>query len=163
MSVPSGRRLNHSGCSVSQGWSGEHWIAKSSATSIPASLRRGDEAVEVLPGPELGVKRVVAALLGADRPRRTDVAGVVLERVVSALPVRVPDRMHRREIDDVEAELGEARQHPGDAAQPAERSRKQLVPGAEPGELAVDVHFERLGRRHAVTVTAVDREALGRP
>src|SRR3954447_14811319 len=34
-SVPSGRRLNHSGCSFSHGWSGEHWIAKSSASSTP--------------------------------------------------------------------------------------------------------------------------------
>ena len=36
-SVPSGRRLNHSGCSVSHGWSAEHWIAKSSAMSMPCS------------------------------------------------------------------------------------------------------------------------------
>ena len=36
-SVPSGRWLNHSGCSVSHGWSAEHWIAKSSATSMPCS------------------------------------------------------------------------------------------------------------------------------
>src|SRR4051794_2917327 len=35
-SVPSGRRWNHSGCSFSHGWSGEHWIAKSTAISIPA-------------------------------------------------------------------------------------------------------------------------------
>src|SRR6478609_1188989 len=35
-SVPSGRRWNHSGCSFSHGWSGEHWIAKSSAISIPS-------------------------------------------------------------------------------------------------------------------------------
>jgi hypothetical protein len=25
--LPSGRRQNHSGCSVTQGWSGEHWSA----------------------------------------------------------------------------------------------------------------------------------------
>src|SRR5689334_23125033 len=37
-SVPSGRRLNQSGCSFSHGWSGEHWIAKSSATSTFASF-----------------------------------------------------------------------------------------------------------------------------
>src|SRR5918992_5761144 len=35
--VPSGRRLNQSGCSLSQGWSAEHWIAKSSAISRPCS------------------------------------------------------------------------------------------------------------------------------
>src|SRR5438477_3869188 len=40
LSVPSGRRWNHSGCSFSHGWSGEHWIAKSSAISIPTSRAR---------------------------------------------------------------------------------------------------------------------------
>src|SRR5216684_7690860 len=33
---PSGRWRNHCGCSLTHGWSGEHWIAKSSATSIPS-------------------------------------------------------------------------------------------------------------------------------
>src|SRR3954449_8889646 len=37
-SVPSGRRLNHSGCSSSHGWSAEHWMAKSSAISMPCAL-----------------------------------------------------------------------------------------------------------------------------
>src|SRR5918995_2040028 len=40
LSVPSGRRWNHSGCSVSHGWSGEHWIAKSMQTSQPTSRPR---------------------------------------------------------------------------------------------------------------------------
>src|SRR3954447_13139651 len=35
LSVPSGRRWNHSGCSVSHGWSAEHWMAKSRAISTP--------------------------------------------------------------------------------------------------------------------------------
>src|SRR5215203_7002373 len=34
---PSGRQSNHSGCSLIQGWSGEHWIAKSSAISRPCA------------------------------------------------------------------------------------------------------------------------------
>src|SRR6266542_4161983 len=34
--LPSGRWKNHSGCSRTQRWSGEHWIAKSSATSSPS-------------------------------------------------------------------------------------------------------------------------------
>jgi hypothetical protein len=38
--VPSGRRLNHSGCSVSQGWSGEHCTARSIATSSPSFRAR---------------------------------------------------------------------------------------------------------------------------
>src|SRR5437899_95240 len=36
--VPSGRRWNHSGCSRMYGWSGEHWKAMSSATSMPRSF-----------------------------------------------------------------------------------------------------------------------------
>ncbi len=36
-SVPSGRRLNHSGCSVSHGWSAEALIARSRQSSIPCS------------------------------------------------------------------------------------------------------------------------------
>src|SRR6516225_2049569 len=36
---PSGLRLNHSGCCASQGWSGEHCTAKSSATSNPCSAQ----------------------------------------------------------------------------------------------------------------------------
>src|ERR1700733_2654203 len=32
---PSGRMTNQSGCSATQGWSGEHWKAMSSASSIP--------------------------------------------------------------------------------------------------------------------------------
>src|SRR3712207_7327554 len=43
LSVPSGRRLNQSGCSLSHGWSGEHWIAKSSAMSMPSSCARSEE------------------------------------------------------------------------------------------------------------------------
>jgi hypothetical protein len=33
---PSGRWRNHSGCSRIHGWSGEHWIARSRASSIPS-------------------------------------------------------------------------------------------------------------------------------
>ena len=39
--------------------------------------------------------------------------------------------MHRRQVDDVETELGEPGQHGGDPLETAERPRKQLVPGAE--------------------------------
>src|SRR5438477_2550467 len=53
-SVPSGRRLNHSGCSSSHGWSGEHWIAKSSAISRPSffasATRRSNSLMVPSPG-----------------------------------------------------------------------------------------------------------------
>ena len=42
--VPSGRIVNHSGCSVTHGWSGAHCSAKSSATSMPSSLARATNA-----------------------------------------------------------------------------------------------------------------------
>ena len=77
----------------------------------PRRPRRGDQRVEVLPRAEVRVQRVVAALLRADRPRRADVAFGVLDRVVLALPVRVADRVDRRQVHDVEAELRELRQH----------------------------------------------------
>ena len=44
LSVPSGRRWNHSGCSTSHGWSGEHWIAKSRQISTPTSRPRATSA-----------------------------------------------------------------------------------------------------------------------
>ena len=50
--VPSGRRWNHSGCSFSHGWSGEHWMAKSSAISMPrlaaaTGVRRSSSRAEL--------------------------------------------------------------------------------------------------------------------
>ena len=57
----------------------------------------------------------------------------------------VPDRMNRRQVDDVEAELGESRQSGLDPAEAAERARKELIPGAEAGALAVDDQLERRG------------------
>jgi hypothetical protein len=103
-----------------------------------------DHRVELLPRPEAGVDRVVAALGPADRPRAAGVAGLGDERVVAALPVRRPDRVHRRQVDDVEAELRELRQHLRDAAKPAPGAREQLVPGAEARPLPIDVDLERL-------------------
>ena len=109
----------------------------------PELFRVGDEGAELLLGAERRVDRVVPALLGADRPRAADVA---LRRglgVVPALAVRVPDRVDRRQVEDVEAELGEARQQLADAGEAAPRAREELVPRAEAAEHAVDVHRVR--------------------
>ena len=46
--VPSGRMMNQSGCSVTQGWSGEHWKAMSSASSMPLSRVAETRTVEVV-------------------------------------------------------------------------------------------------------------------
>ncbi len=60
--VPSGRWRNHSGCSVTHGWSGEHWKARSRATSMPFSGRRPTSVAHVVDGAEVGVHRGVPAL-----------------------------------------------------------------------------------------------------
>src|SRR3954449_7749739 len=54
-SVPSGRRLNHSGCSVSHGWSAEHWMAKSNATSMPCSRAVSTRALNSASVPRSGL------------------------------------------------------------------------------------------------------------
>ena len=100
------------------------------------------EPLEVVERAEVGMDRGVAALLAADRPRAADVVLLRGERVVAALAVRDADRMDRRQVDDVEAELRELRQHLLDALQAAERAREELVPRAEAGQLALDVHPE---------------------
>src|SRR5207244_2183794 len=64
--------------------------------------RAPHKALEVLKRAELRMNRRVAALLGADRPGAPRIVGTGLERVVPALPARVPDRMDRRQVDDVE-------------------------------------------------------------
>src|SRR5207244_1835916 len=80
------------------------------------------------------------------------VAGLRVERVVAALAVRRPDRMHRRQVDDVEPELGELRQDRRHAREAAPGAREELVPGAEPRALAIDVDLELLRLRDAVPI-----------
>ena len=74
---------------------------------MPCSRAARDERAEVLDRAELGVDRVVAARLVADRVRAAGVVRAGDERVVAALAVRVADRVDRRQVEDVEAELGE--------------------------------------------------------
>ena len=115
-------------------------------TSIPCSARGRDQRAEVLVGAQLGVDRVVAARLVADRVRAAGVAGLGRQRVVAALAVGVADRVDRRHVEDVEAELGEPRELLLDALEAAPRAREELVPGAEARERAVDVDLERRGQ-----------------
>ena len=79
----------------------------------------------------------------ADRPGGAGVAGRGGQRVVAALSVGLPDRMDRRQVDHVEAELGQARQLALDAVQAAPGAREQLIPGAEAGARTVDVRCQR--------------------
>ena len=98
--------------------------------------------------------RVVPALLRADRPRAADVARLRPLGVVAALAVRDADRVDRREVEDVEAELGEARQLLAHALEAAPRAREELVPGAEARE--------RAGRRRPRT-SPTSPSPSGRP
>ena len=91
----------------------------------------------------------------ADRPRRAGVGGGRRQRVVAALAVGQPDRVDRRQVDDVEAELGEPWQLALDSLQPAPRSREQLVPGAESGPQAVNLDHHRLLQRHPAVARLV--------
>ena len=107
---------NHSGCSVSQGWSAEHWMAKSSATSRPRPRASATRARRSSRRPELGVDRGVAAGRVADRPRAARVVGRGHERVVPALAVGAADRVDRRQV-----ERRRTRARPGRAAAAARR------------------------------------------
>src|SRR2546421_305233 len=62
-SVPSGRRLNHSGCSFSHGWSGEHWQPLPRAVEAAPRARK-----ELVPGAEAREHPVDVAAVGR-RPR----------------------------------------------------------------------------------------------
>src|SRR5690242_8924222 len=87
--------------------------------------------------------RVVAAGLVADRPGRAGVVGSGGQRVVLALAVGVADRVDRREVDDVEAELLQPWQLGLYALETTPGSREQLVPGAELGQGPVDLDAQR--------------------
>ena len=142
LSVPSGRRWNHSGCSFSHGWSGEHWIAKSSAISMPSSRARATSRSKSVERAEVGMDRVwppSSAPIAHGLPTSPRFAVSALLR-----PLRfvLADRVDRRQVDDVEAELRELRQHLLDAGEAAPRAREELVPGAEARELRVDVDAE---------------------
>ena len=154
--VPSARVVNHSGCAVAHGWSGAACRAKSSATSRPVPLGLGDEDVEVLDRAEVGVDRVVPAVLAADRPGGADVVRRRGQRVVGALAVDLADRVDRRQVDHVEAHGGDGRQPLGGGPQGAADdlagllvdvgalgAREELVPAREQRALAVDEERER--------------------
>ena len=107
----------------------------------------------------------------ADGIRRAGVSGIRLESVVAPLAVRSPDRVDRREVDDVEAHRRDVGKAPlglgeGRGDRPlriaALGARKQLVPRTESSPLAVDDEPElRRSRCEApVGVTAHGRQYL---
>src|SRR6185436_20620890 len=107
--------------------------------------RLGVEGVEVLERAERGLDGGVAAGCRADRPGAARILRPGDERIVAPLPEAGPDWMDRRQIDDVETEIGDARQlgaRVAEGAAPARigagRAREHLVPRAEAGALAID-------------------------
>ena len=110
------------------------------------------EVFEVLDGSEVAVDGIVTAGLVADRPRGARVVWSGDERVVPALAVGQADRVDRRQVQDVEAELGEPRELGLDPDQPAPGPGEQLVPAAEPRSHAVDL--DRYGFREGDAAVA---------
>src|SRR5215467_10945685 len=86
--------------------------------------RTRDESLEVGVGAEVGVDRRVPAVLRSDRPRAADVARLRPHCVVPPLPVRMADRMDRRQVEDVEAQLRELRQRTLDTGEAAPGARE---------------------------------------
>ena len=82
-------------------------------------LGRADEPLEVGERAELGVDGVVAAVLRPDRVGRARVVRAGLERVVRTLAEGAADRVHRRDVDDVEAHARDRGQASGGGAEGA--------------------------------------------
>ena len=123
-----------------------------------------DEAVEVVERAELRMHRGVAALRAADRPWAPGVAGRGGERVVASLAVRAPDRVDRRQVDDVEAHRRHALELRLRVLEGSAGAREELVPGGDARALAVGHHLVlalRPRRLRAVEVSAHQRGELG--
>src|SRR6185369_13268074 len=71
----------------------------------PERFRGFNETAKVLERAEPGMHGLVPAFARADRPRAADVVGLCLQRVVLALALVPPDRVDRRQVQHVEAEL----------------------------------------------------------
>ncbi len=160
--MPSSRVVNHSGWLVAHGWSGRALQCQVERDLQAELAGPRDERVEVGERPEVRVDRVVAALVRADGPRRAGVVRPGVQGVVGPLAVDPPDRVDRRDVDDVEAHRGDGREplHRGaeGAGPPAAvgvlagalRAREQLVPGAVQRPLALHPDRVRRARGHHV-------------
>jgi hypothetical protein len=141
--VPSGRWRNQVGCSVTQGWSGLHWKAMSSARSMLWA-------------------RVVA--MRASKSAKVPSAGRMAVWPPSALPIArcggavvapfaegVADGVDGRHVEDVEAhrcDLGDAGGYVAEGAVlavGAGGAGEELIPAGEAGALAVDPEWELVG------------------
>jgi hypothetical protein len=125
------------------------------------SLGLAPERFEVLERAESGFDGRVATIGRADRPGAAGIAGTRCQRIVATLAKAGADGMNRRQIDDIEFEIGDAPQELGGLAEGAAarrigpgRSREHFVPRAEPRARAVHPHAQRLRPRRARAVGA---------
>ena len=152
--VPSARVVNHSGWRADPRVVGGALEREVHRHLHAEGARLGDEGVEVRERAEVGVDRVVAAVGRADRVGAAGVLGAGVEGVVRSLLGGLADGVHRGEVDDVEAHVGDGREPGGGRAQRAGgpavlllvvggalAAREQLVPRAGQGQLAL--HEER--------------------
>src|SRR5713226_9865473 len=106
--------------------------------------------VEIVEGSERRFDGRVAAVRAPDCPWASWARAVRYEFVIGTLAVRAPNRMNRRQVDDVEAHRANLRQTPFGFAQcrrlagnSALRARKHLVPCAETRARPVGYHIEQ--------------------
>ncbi len=154
--VPSIRWENHSGCSVTHGWSGEACSARSSATSIPSSFVRATNASKSSNVPRSGWIASWPPGRGADGPGHARVVRSGHQGVVRALAERGADGVYRREVHDVESHGRHRGQPLGRGAQRARprrvqarafRPREELVPRADQRPAALDEQRQVRARR----------------
>lgn len=125
--------------------------------------RLGDEVVEVLDAAEVGMDRVMTALVRADRPHGSGAGGRGVggsrgRGVVGALAMGEPDRVDRRQVDDVEPHVGDGWQPLGGGAERARTlpavgavedrpfgAGEELVPRSDQGAPAVHREGEPAG------------------
>src|SRR5713226_137759 len=114
--------------------------------------------VEIVEGSERRFDGRVAAIRASDRPWASRARAVGYEFVIGTLAVRVPNRMNRRQVDDVEADRANLRQTPFGFAQcrrlaGAETSRTMRRSARAAGRLspqtASDMYWLPRAPRHA--------------
>ena len=128
---------------------------------MPTSPARAVRRAKSSALPSSGLQRHVPARLAADGPGAARVGAPRGRRVVAALAVRQPDRVDGRQVEHVEAQLGELRQQLLDPGEAAPRAREELVPGPERGALGIHEDLEGLvGGRLLGAIAGGRRQAL---
>ena len=108
------------------------------------------EMIEIVETAERRLDRGMAASLAANRPRAAGTIGQRGQRVVGPLAMRMANRMYRRKINDVEAEVADCGQPafglPQRRGAPRDvslRAREHLVPGAAARQWPVRHHLKQ--------------------